>query len=268
MPNAIRVVDTIEEIGSAYTSGQFPRWSGSAFAGKMLTDNWFNVIPDEFAATRYLTGSITSSPVNVALAVPSGYKAIVNANGSNLTGGTAILTWNLTRGGTTYITAYGGVFSGGAGVFYFLVASGDTLAISSSRTGAALVVSMSYFLVPDNHANLKVISTPLASGDNTLYTCPASRKAQLLKISTHNVAGYPHILISNNSGVARAINIYLVPSGGTVGDSNKIYVYSQNSGSLTAYEIGAYAMIAGDQLVVNTNGTGVLAQCLIWETDA
>jgi len=91
----------------------------------------------------------------------------------------------------------------------------------------------------------------LANGDNTLYTVPSGKTALILGTNLDISPGT--LNLSNRSGAARNITVYIVPSGGSAGTTNQIFqTTAVGSGALQQFTMNV-SMDSGDFIVVNTN---------------
>jgi hypothetical protein len=69
-------------------------------------------------------------------------------------------------------------------------------------------------------------SSQLASGDNTIYTVPASKGVKLAKM-----------VLTNVSGAAVVVSVSIVPSGGSVSTTHRV--------------VSGYSLAAGDSTIIS-----------------
>jgi hypothetical protein len=223
-----------------------------------VVDAFNNLIP---ALARHTVEAILPSGTSVvSLNVPAGYAWFLGVAIPliNPTSGAITVSAVLTRGGNNYairtsasIAANGGIATTAA----FLALSGDDVTITT--TAAGVVFSVHGILIPLTNHPHKIVSMVLASGNNTLYTCPEGRVAYV-NSSTLNVAGLVGgtVVVGNSSGGARIYLAYVVPSAGVPDATNlrgRASVADTAVGNMQ--EISA-RLTAGATLVVNSDGAG------------
>lgn len=131
---------------------------------------------------------------------------------------------------------------------------GESLSCTNSLTGINFNSIVMEFDSSIPFYTSKILN--LASGNNTLYTCPVGRTAAILenKLSFFGpqVTSPTNIYTYNGSGGALGYSYYLVPVGQTVGTA---YLYASPSiANLTATASTIQGGLnAGDFLVVNTS---------------
>lgn len=154
-------------------------------------------------------------------------------------------------------------------VYPIILEAAESLSCTTNGTG---VNFNSIVLEYDNTVPMftkKILS--MASGNNTLYTCPASKTACILdnKLSTYGFTVSPgnNLNFYNGTAVGLSLNIYLVNSGQAIGTS---YLFS--TGGPAASTVGSAALCGGlttgDFIAVNTASAtaGQMAWVNIMET--
>jgi hypothetical protein len=197
-------------------------------------------------------GSNLSTGDNDLYTVPAGKKAMVTA-ASFYAAGAGNVDWFLTlkSGGTYYrITANATATLGTASSFSFtcgfIAQAGESFAINTAtNTGLNVWLSVIEFTNGDFTTG-RVLT--LANGDNTIYTVPATNSA-----SPFSVLQSVSIVIVNDSGANRTYNVYVVPSGGSAGATNKIRNSQIVADNLVLAVDFDGSLKAGDFIVVNTS---------------
>jgi hypothetical protein len=194
--------------------------------------------------------------------VPAGRKAFIgpSARGINKSAGNITSFLQVKISGTYYRLTTAVTAASGASMSISLFAgmilnAGESIAINNA-TNSGLNIGLSIFEFDDSSPLVRASIFGLASGNQTLYTCPAST----IPFAFSDIMAYTHSPIScpvfNGSG--GSLNYYLnnVSSGGSPSSSNQItpsIAISNNSvdipnlyGSLTP----------GDFINVNSSGGG------------
>lgn len=148
---------------------------------------------------------------------------------------------------TVATTAQGNLLVGKQAI---ILEAGEKISVNTSQAGMNFWANIVEF---DNTAPIKTgkILT-LSNGNNTLYTCPAGKKAVTLDFDLCVNYELQKFLYFNNSGGSRTITWYAVPNGSSPGTSNTMGNETVNSGLAAARKIGAVMLNAGDFIVVNT----------------
>jgi len=226
----------------------------------MLNSPWIGVNPiqifeDSMAASRveYYT-------------VPAGKKALVASFASamvfNPTGGGLTVTLELKIGATYYVIANATAVAAGALVLItsnngisLILEAGDTICMTASGTGMAMWFRP---IEVDAASPVKCVRlTSLASGDNTIYECPANYKGLILRSGYEVGIAYPFgtggnaVLYQNNSGGARSVYLKFHPNGGSAIQITPSASVNDFSG--TIFACSPPTMVAGDKLIINTN---------------
>lgn len=95
--------------------------------------------------------------------------------------------------------------------------------------------------------------TTLASGNNTLYTCPANTKAFILDSNLAIGSAAAQINYYNGSGGALTVQVYLVNSAGSQATTNSTSTALSVSNGLFGTFLTSANLNAGDFIVINTS---------------
>ncbi len=187
--------------------------------------------------------------------VPSGRRAsVVGFQGYNSAGTTTTVYGQIKVSATYYpistqISINTVTGSNNLTSMSIIAEAGESLGIHTSQAG------MNLFLRIIEWDNTELPKSPrlltLATGDNTLYTCPANTRTTML--SSQFQANGPGIFIVNRTGTTRTYNLFIVPSGGASGTGNKF----ENAISVNDLSQGLVGipccLSAGDFVVINTD---------------
>lgn len=160
--------------------------------------------------------------------------------------------------GTTTLTTGTGANAVGAGDAMVL-GPGESIAVNCATTaGLNIRMSALEFDASDTRlATARILA--LASGDNTLYTCPLDKTAALLAPGGNgglidNFNGEQ--IIVNDSGGSLNYYTHVVPRGGAAGSTNQLYPAT----AVADKAIGGFRSYAtlgpGESLHVNSSGAG------------
>jgi len=211
---------------------------------------------------RDLARTCATCTTNVDLYTPaSGHQALVNGCAYTNTGANSTnFTLKVKIGGTYFaLYALSTIASGGASVNTtsgFVLDSTMTLAVLLNNAATSTTVvscSVVDFVTPTTGPRIRtIIVTTFASGDNTLYTVPASTTAMVVaagQIGVLNLLNY-----INNSGNARTIQWNVVPSGGAVSATgNAISQSASVADAASSVRPFDGTMTAGDFISLNTS---------------
>jgi hypothetical protein len=197
---------------------------------------------------------------NDLFTVPAGSRAFVIYNDFNTAGTTTTYITKVKISGVYYQQSSSGTratLTGGATGFSGLaLEAGQTFAINYSQSGMNLVGTA--FVFPNTSPIKTALVTSLASGDNTVYTCPAGKKATVL-LGASQILGSSNaaiIGVVNNSGGSLNYFYNIVASGGSPGTANK-FVPTTAIGNGAGGNFGAlnnWTLNAGDYVSVNASG--------------
>jgi hypothetical protein len=105
----------------------------------------------------------------------------------------------------------------------------------------------------DNTAPLKTSKVvSMGNGNNTIYTCPAGKKAVILDQWVALNLSLKKLYYFNNSGSSNSIVWYAVPNGGSTGATNQLQTETVSNATLSVRQGGGWMLNAGDFLVCNT----------------
>jgi len=135
----------------------------------------------------------------------------------------------------------------------FIFEAGETIAVNTTLVGANIFLCG--FLFPNNLPVYSPRVTSLASGLNTIYTCPVGKCAVAMTFPTQAVVASPSLFLEyvNDSGTSRTISVYAVPSGGSADNSNKMKTVSVADKSLGTSP--GFVLFPGDSLVIGTDAS-------------
>lgn len=208
-------------------------------------------------------GTTGSGDVDV-FTVPAGMRAIITFDMYNTAGTTTTYHAQMKKGGIgSYIRiASDATLATNVAVatgFFIIFEAGDIVSMNFSQAG------MNFFgtaIVYPNTEGLKSIyfAGPFASGENTVYTCPAGKTAtgiltnpQISASSTSPVA-----IVANSSGGSLNYFLNVVKNGNSPGSTSKQGpATAVGNGVSSAISTTAnFAFAAGDFLSVNASGAG------------
>lgn len=163
----------------------------------------------------------------------------------------------------------------GAGSASAITASGfvleptDVLGITTSVTNGINVQLVGIEFPSSIPVKTAWVKDP-ASGDNTLYTCPAATNSFVLSASTVPVFAGQSISIVNGSGGSLNYYYNVVPTGSSAGVTNQLTAAAAIAGvTVTRTNLGTASGItlnAGD--FINVNGSGANTGGIAWATVA
>ncbi len=188
--------------------------------------------------------------------VPAGRRAFLvsallyNSTGSNITANSQIkISGTYYRLNSNASVSTVAISNHGSNMY--VAEAGEIVSLHTSATGLNVWYRIIEF---DNSLTLYSAKlTSLANGDNTVYTVPAAKTAQVLNGTlSQTINGL--LAIWNKSGGARTYNAFAVPSGGSSGTTNKFL----NGTATTADDVIATpgcpaCLSAGDFIVLNTD---------------
>lgn len=112
----------------------------------------------------------------------------------------------------------------------------------------------------DDTSTINAVYYPgLVSGNNTIYTCPANKKAYITGLKGAGGFQYGNgLIITNETAGNRTYSAYIVPSGGSAGSSNQVFngvTISTGISSLGNNTFPSATLNAGDFIVVNSDSS-------------
>lgn len=192
---------------------------------------------------------------------PAGKRAAVMGISYCSPSGNASITPMLKSGGNYYnlnVTQTATSIGVGAGgiVNLIILEAGESISTNQSTSSINVWISIMEFDSDIPFKTVKLLS--LASGNNTLYSCPAGKTAIFVSdnLSPLSASSVKSVNYWNNSGGSRNISAYHVPNGGSPGSSNQflptIPQAVANSSFMTNSAV-SNCMNAGDSIVINTD---------------
>lgn len=195
--------------------------------------------------------------------VPAGKRVFIYQIFSYFAANVAV-NLSVKSGGTYYVigatTAPGTVNSIVSLNAFPVILSGETIAFNTpSSVSGNLTLSYVEF---DNDSQLNRGGLfSLASGNNTIYTCPTGYQALpssfympiASRVNYNCCVNY-----FNLSGATRTLSFYYVPSGGSPGSTNLTWAgtIANNTSTLSLTNTSCFsAMQAGDSFVINTDSS-------------
>lgn len=148
---------------------------------------------------------------------------------------------------------------------WIILEAGEKIGVNTTQAGLNLYANVMEF---DNTAPLKTSKVvSMGNGNNTIYTCPAGKKALILDQWVGINLSMKKLYYFNNSGLSNAITWYAVPSGGSTGSTNQLATETVNNATLSVRQGGGWMLNAGDFLVCNTpTGTATQTGWInVWE---
>lgn len=133
----------------------------------------------------------------------------------------------------------------------FVFQENETYAVNTAQTGANVIAS--FLVAPTDYPFKCAKLIPLPSGTSTLYTVPAGKM-----ITGPQIAGGNNLIqqiYTNHSGSNRTIQIYIVPSGGSVGSTTLMQTSTVATATVLTITLLGH-LEAGDSVVVTTDGSG------------
>jgi hypothetical protein len=214
----------------------------------------FPPLPSAKIAAIINTGQSASGNVDF-YTVSAGHRGTIALSVTNLSGGSVNTTPEVKIGSTYYpVNALSANTNNGTSQFatafnfYPILEAGQTFSVLTSATGLQFY---GYVIEFSNTEPLSSPSVPaLASGNNTIYTCPSGHRCYI-----SNVVGTNALLrIMNSSGGTRTYSWNAVPSGGTVGAGNQLQAaFTVTNGTLSSQSGSTPGLGPGDFLSVNSD---------------
>lgn len=133
----------------------------------------------------------------------------------------------------------------------FVFQENETYAVNTAQTGANVIAS--FLVAPTNYPFKCAKLIPLPSGTSTLYTVPAGKM-----ITGPQIAGGNNLIqqiYTNHSGSNRTIQIYIIPSGGTMDSTTLMQTSTVATNTVLTITLLGH-LEAGDSVVVTTDGSG------------
>jgi hypothetical protein len=196
---------------------------------------------------------------------PAGKRAAVMGISYCSPSGNASITPMLKSGGNYYnlnstqTATPIGVGAGGI-VNLIILEAGESISTNQSTSSINVWISIMEFDSDIPFKTAKLLS--LASGNNTVYTCPTGKTAIFVSdnLSPLSASLVKSVNYWNNSGGSRNISAYHVPNGGSPGSSNQILVtipQAVSNGSFITNSTVSNCMNAGDSIVIKTDAANL-----------
>lgn len=217
--------------GSIFTSNV--NLTGSLALSGVSRPNWYSNygLYPTLTGQRWVNGYVSGAPIGVTdiYTVPANKTALlgraISYNNAGASTGSVEAFFAIKSGGNYYQVTGSTIYTSGTQtntVLDFFLHSGESLAISGALA-SGLNVTAGIIEFDSNVPLYRKGSLELVSGNNTLYTVPAGKSAQILDSNL----GFTFVSVvhyGNYGGAASLYSINLVPSGGTVGENNKFIV--------------------------------------------
>lgn len=188
---------------------------------------------------------------------PANKRALIYKNyGFNGSGGTITVTTQFKVSGVYYPMT----FPGGVGTLTqyntsnppIVLEAGESFSFLTTASGmnmGAIVVEF------DNNGPVKTAKLlTLASGNNTIYTCPANTNAWILDgcLQIRAAQNSAHLNYYNGSGGAITRSWYNVPNAGSPGTTNLLVTGSASTGFVNSSIVYTH-LTPGDSIVLNVS---------------
>lgn len=199
---------------------------------------------------------------------PSGKRAIVGViNFYNHDAAGRTVQVKIKSGGVYYKTsqpigmsANAANSSGNGNQGTYILEPGDTLAIHVYEALAPSINVIARLIEFSDLTGLKTVRlNALTAGLNTLYTCPANRRAALFTSGLLNAWDRTGgaVVVVNNSGAARSIQTYYVPSGGSATAANQFSNFAALANtSVSLVGSAGHLLSPGDSIQINVDAGG------------
>lgn len=223
-----------------------------------INANLFNFLPQN-ASAKYIDAkgaSLVTGDTDL-YTVPTGKKALFfghsafNASAGNISYYFQIKVSSTYYRITSVTTLATGVRTTLSDATVIVLGAGEILSINTATTNGLNILTR----VVEFDATLNGIKTSrilaLSNGDNTLYTVPTGKTALLL--GGADMISSNQVLVMNDSGANRTYNVYIVPSGGAAGTSNKVEAANTIADNVATSFTCLTTLNTGDFIVVNTD---------------
>ena len=174
-----------------------------------------------FVMTNIVQGNIGTGDTDF-YTVPAGYRAMIYIGSLGTTNASTYFLQVKTNGTYFRLSGNSNATTNSAGTLTstYVFEENETIAFNTTATGMNVVWSV--WIFPTNSPLRSVKLRPFTGGNDTLYTVPSdtvaySPASAAVMISTSIAVSY-----SNQSGGARAYQIYLVPPSGSPDSSNRV----------------------------------------------
>lgn len=247
--------------------GEFAKRVGGAWDGVKAVENGLYNPFVEFTPVKFAQSNLPLGDTTITPTIPAGFSLIIPAIGlSNVEGaGSITVSTYHVRGANSYSSLGSSSLANNVSVTGFIgvLQSGDSVKITTNAAGICL--SGRGFLVPST-SRAQLIASELNSGDNLIYTCPASKKAFLV---TPALSAGALLIFRNSAGSARTYKCYVVSTGNSPSSSNSVASIAVNNNALGQFTSAPITLEAEDMFYVNASGAGTqMFECVFFEVDA
>jgi hypothetical protein len=233
--------------------------------------SWLLNFPNaRFIPLTNLVGSSTGGTVTPIYTCPAGRRGLVMSVAflNNVGGTSSTFAISVTAGATTFQISASGSASAGtiqlSSTQNYILEAGEVLGASNATT--TTYTCYGSVLEFDNTGPARSAKlTTLATGLNTVYTCPASKTALLFPAAfAWAAASGGGLVYRNDTGSTQTIKWYLVPNAGSATTATQLLGGSGGTVVSTASSsIGGVAPISlttGDTIQINLSGAGTAPQ--------
>jgi hypothetical protein len=220
-----------------------------------------------FGATPFKGGEFMKAAGSLAVGdndiytVPSGkYLFVTSANIHNVSGVSNTVYATAKVGGTYYrISSSVAVGAGGytAPIQNRIFNAGDIISINCTATGSNCFISG--ILYEDTSSLKGIRKIGFVSGDNTVYTCPSGKAAQVIGSTVIDTDASRNIMFIPSAAITISTN--LVPNGGSPSAGNKILSSTALSASVASSLPFQMTFAAGDFFNINSSITSATTTC-------
>lgn len=196
---------------------------------------------------------------NLLYTVPSGKRAMFGGTVTNFSGGAITVNEYVRISGTDYHMGASGPATSFAnssttaitvGNTYPVMEAGDVVNFNVSGAGLHGFFFAMVFDATEGLKSPRLLT--LASGDNTVYTCPSGKIAFLM----NNALGNAPIRMINKSGGSRTITWNVVPFGGSPATANKLSLAATvTNNTVNNQALASVALAAGDFISINSDSS-------------
>ncbi len=207
--------------------------------------------------------------------VPVGRQALVDRNlvAYNIagSGGNIVCYSEIKVGGVYYRVSPNVTIADGAGgspgmAVHMVLAAGEKFAANTATTAGLNVRGGVWEFDADDTRVFTARILGLASGDNLLYTVPAGKSVVFLQGAEFVPSMTAQIQIVNNTGGSLNYYANAVPSGGTVGPTNRCFSAVAVGDKALGQIFGAQPLSPGDFISVNASGPDAGGHHIAWVT--
>lgn len=262
--NAVALALTVGTVtGGPFTPGDVVI---GGTGGRTTIDSGQSIIPVT-SITSFGISTLASGD-NALYTVPANKCALLRLFAFNATGGAITVFPTITpSGGATIYRIGANVALAASGTTgsdtnyqfqtYLIFNPGDVVGLNATALGVNAHGVVLLFDLNNPNTFKQVMLKTFAVGDNTVYTVPVGKVAYL-GYGSFTPVGLTgtQTLYSNESGGNATISFNVVPSGGSVAASNRIYAPSVVANNIAVAPNFVKKMSAGDFLSINSTSAG------------